>query len=612
MTTLHVQTPTGLKPVKAYMYRSSTSKVGLCCTVNQAKDAAFSAMVAAQGTGWLRFDAFWAGIETAQGVYNWADLDAAINQTVASGMKPLVIIQTTPQWVSGNSEWTMGPVTASARTAYANFCRTLALRYMEKLGAIEIWNEANLAMFWKPTPSVADYIALARPAVAAIRSVLPTVPIISHGIGGAGAAPDIGHVAWLDAFYSQGGHLKTPGTPAAGLLFDGIGLHAYEAETSGIGWGMERVRERMVSYSSPQPIWLTECGAPTAPPGSLADGWTVTEAKQAELVAATLTDFVQRSPQGVCTLYSAKDRNSVSPGSREDVFGLWKSDNTPKAAVAVYATAARKSRLVPLTQAPTIVSPPPLTFDAAFPAAGVMGSYSDPNPNNLVTGGTTVDSTDPALDVWLVTDPVTPSRVVACCDSRNGKTTGNANPRASMTTGEMLPLGEEYWQVFSWRYTGKIASDDWNALWTGGFGPPYNGPSPLSLALQPTATAGKNLLRFSRTFANGGVNWSGVEIPVGPGWVQIIAHFKLADAGWLEMWLNTGPGPNNFVKVVPLQNVDMLAPGSNGPQYSSIGVYGPLPKRILFGVHQIATGPNGKLALTPDDFGPGFNPALLP
>ena len=41
-------------------------------------------------------------------------------------------------------------------------------------------------------------------------------------------------------------------------------------------------------------------------------------------------------------------------------------------------------------------------------------------------------------------------------------------------------------------------------------------------------------------------------------------------------------------------------------------MYGPLPKRILFGCHQITTGPTGKHALTPDDFGAGFNPALLP
>lgn len=611
MTTLKIKTPTGLAPVKAYTYRSSASKVGICCTVAQAGDPAFVAAVAAKGTGWLRFDAFWAYIETSQGSYSWGTLDAAINTTLAAGMKPLIIIQTTPQWVSGSATVTMGPVTAAARTAYAAFCRTVALRYMEKLGGIEIWNEANLEAFWKPTPSVADYIALARPAVAAIRAVLPTVPIISQGIGGAGGAPSIGHAAWLDGFYSQGGHLKTPGTPSAGLLFDGIGVHDYE-DLAGIGWGVGLVKTRMTTYSAPQPVWLTECGAPTAPPGTFGQ-WTVTEARQAEVITATVDDFVARSPQGVCCLYSAKDRNSSSTTDREDRFGIiWRSDGTEKPAAATYAAAARKSRLVPLAQAPTIVSPPPLIFDAAFPTAGVIGSYADPNPNNLVTGGTTVDSTNPALDVWLVTDPVTPSRVVACCDSRNLKTTGNANPRASMTTGEMLPLGEEYWQVFSWRYTGKIASDDWNALWTGGFGPPYNGPSPLSLALQPTATAGKNLLRFSRTAANGGVNWSGVEIPVGPGWVQIIAHFKLADAGWLEMWLNTGPGPNNFVKVVPLQNVDMLAPGSNGPQYSSIGVYGVHPKRILFGVHQIATGPDGKLALTPDDFGPGFNPALLP
>ena len=138
MTTLNIKTSTGLKTAKAYMYRSSTSKVGLCCTVAQAGDPAFVAAVAAKGTGWLRFDAFGAYIEPAAGSYSWGALAAAINTTLAAGMKPLVIIQTTPQWVSGSATVTMGPVTAAARTAYANFCRAVALRYMEKLGAIEI------------------------------------------------------------------------------------------------------------------------------------------------------------------------------------------------------------------------------------------------------------------------------------------------------------------------------------------------------------------------------------------------------------------------------------------------------------------------------------------
>ena len=114
MTTLKIKTSTGLAPVKAYTYRSSASKVGICCTVAQAGDPAFVAAVAAKGTGWLRFDAFWAYIETAAGSYSWGALDAAINTTLAAGMKPLIIIQTTPQWVSGSATVTMGPVTAAA------------------------------------------------------------------------------------------------------------------------------------------------------------------------------------------------------------------------------------------------------------------------------------------------------------------------------------------------------------------------------------------------------------------------------------------------------------------------------------------------------------------
>ena len=258
---------------------------------------------------------------------------------------------------------------------------------------------------------------------------------------------------------------------------------------------------------------------------------------------------------------------------------------------------------------------PPLFFDSNFATNGVRGVYPDPNPNDLVFGGKTVyaEGTAPtAIDIWLTYDPKRPGRVVACCSSHNLKN-NNGYPRASLTTGEVLQKGGEYWTAASWLMTNEISGSDWNALMTAGFGPPYNGPSPTSFADQPNTRVGYNWLRFSRTVANGGINWAGEEVKVGE-WTQVIMHYRLDESpnGWIEMWINTGPGPNDFRKVLPMQYVSVSAPGTTGASYTSIGVYGVEAHKLYVGHHQVGAGPNGKLGLYLEDFGPGFDPALLP
>ena len=262
-----------------------------------------------------------------------------------------------------------------------------------------------------------------------------------------------------------------------------------------------------------------------------------------------------------------------------------------------------------------LIGRPPLFFDSSFTTEGAMGSYADFNPDDLVVGGSEVyaEGTAPSnLDIWLSPDPLSPDRVVCCADARNGKHTGNIYPRAGLTTGLILTTGQEYWQSLSWLSTDKLPNDDWNSIFTAGFGPPWDGPSPTSMAEQPSSTPGKNLLRFSRTPATGGINWPGEEISVNQ-WTHCILHLRLAEApnGWVEMWLNTGPGPNDFRKVLPMQAVSTVAPGSTGGNYSSIGPYGITPHRTYFGHHQIATGPDGYKAFDFDNFGTKFDPRIL-
>lgn len=275
------------------------------------------------GVHGIRTDIFWADIETAQGTYNWSAIDTVVNGCEASGLKVLAVVHTEPQWSSGQSVWTYAPVTAARRTNYAKFCAAAVRRYGKRIAVWEIWNEPNLSMFWKPTPSTSDYLLLLREAVSAMRAVDPSTVIISGGMGGAGAAPDIGHQPWTTAMI-QGG---------ADLICDGIATHHY-SNTPGDMWAVQLVRTALDAVGRDTQIWLTEFGCPTGTPGVDWPGtaFGCTPAVQKQIIEQGVTVWKSLSPKGGAIIfYTYQDLTAAQqPDQREQHFGFKNVDGSPK------------------------------------------------------------------------------------------------------------------------------------------------------------------------------------------------------------------------------------------------------------------------------------------
>jgi hypothetical protein len=79
-------------------------------------------------------------------------------------------------------------------------------------------------------------------------------------------------------------------------------------------------------------IWGTEYGAPTFGAG-------ISEAAQAQLVAAAYREWSKWDWSGPLFWYSARDAGT-DPNDREDHFGLVRRDFSPKAAFAAYRSLA--------------------------------------------------------------------------------------------------------------------------------------------------------------------------------------------------------------------------------------------------------------------------------
>ena len=133
----------------------------------------------------------WHLIEPQQGRADWSRADAAITEMVAVGIRPLVVLAGSPSWANGVASNITGhqfyvPVENDDFNqwldAFANFAHAAALRYGKKVNRWEIWNEPNIAAFWRPQPNPKKYAEVYRRVRAAIIAADPTARIATGGV----------------------------------------------------------------------------------------------------------------------------------------------------------------------------------------------------------------------------------------------------------------------------------------------------------------------------------------------------------------------------------------------------------------------------------------------
>lgn len=103
------------------------------------------------GTGWSQ-------IELAKGEFKWDNLEGALENATSKGMTDILyVLGTTPEWAAQevNPEDYPQPGAASAPANlddWDEWVTAVVTRYGDRINNYQIWNEANLANFYRGTP----------------------------------------------------------------------------------------------------------------------------------------------------------------------------------------------------------------------------------------------------------------------------------------------------------------------------------------------------------------------------------------------------------------------------------------------------------------------------
>ena len=151
--------------------------------------------------GWVKQQIEWKVFEPSPEDYQWSAMQGMIDSANGAGINLLFSVVNAPSWAREPGHAAVGGPPQDPQT-FARFLGALAGQYCGKsLKAIEVWNEQNLHYEWGDKPiNPGEYMALLRPAYAAIKAACPSMQVISGALTPAG---DNGSVAWDDFRYFE-------------------------------------------------------------------------------------------------------------------------------------------------------------------------------------------------------------------------------------------------------------------------------------------------------------------------------------------------------------------------------------------------------------------------
>ncbi len=264
------------------------------------------------GFRWVRMDFAWGAVEREDGKYRFDDYDFLVAEMEKRKIRCLFILDYGHPRITGG----LPPSDSSGRAAYARFAGAAAAHFRGRRVVWEIWNEPNIAQFWRPKPDVKAYIAMAREAIAAIKKGAPDAMVIAP-------ATSTIDFPFLEACL------------AAGLLegLDAVSVHPYrggapetaEAEIR----RLQNLTERYRPAGREIPIVSGEWGYSTA---------GMSPERQAEyIVRQQVMDRALGLPFSIW--YDWKD-DGPDPRENEHRFGTVAQDLSPKPAYEAIRAAA--------------------------------------------------------------------------------------------------------------------------------------------------------------------------------------------------------------------------------------------------------------------------------
>ena len=260
--------------------------------------------IADLGAKWIRLDLAWSRVEQSKGNYDFSRYDPVMDGLSRRGLRAILILD------YGNKVYDVdAPRTREGRAAFAAYASEAVKHYRHRGVIWEVWNEPNLSHFWRGEPSAAEYSALVRVVVPAMRTVSSDEWIIGPG------------ASRFDTRFLEGCFQK-------GVLgdFDAISIHPYRdlKPPEGVDDDWASLRSLVAQYAPAGkkiPLLCSEWGYSTFTRG-------VSEKKQGNFaIRAYLNNLAAGVPLTI--LYSWRDRPDAS-NEKEQHFGIVDSDVRPK------------------------------------------------------------------------------------------------------------------------------------------------------------------------------------------------------------------------------------------------------------------------------------------
>lgn len=288
-------------------------------------DQTFDAMLATNVTS-VRLMIPWAGVEQEQNRFDWSKVDRTMTAAASRHMTVLGVINASPAWaVAPNVPAIRGR--PAYPTQYADFCAKVAARYRGRISAYEVWNEPNGAQFFAPSPDPEGYTELLKAAYPRIKGADPDATVIGGVLGSVidQGSSTVNPVSFVQQMYLDG----------AKDYLDALSFHPYQytlkfSDGASIADSPMNqtiaIRELMIANGdASKKIWATEYGEPLT---------SADEAGQAAFIADLMTKWQEMPYTGPIMIHTTRDRTTGS-SDPEDVFGVYRSDWTPKPAAQV-------------------------------------------------------------------------------------------------------------------------------------------------------------------------------------------------------------------------------------------------------------------------------------
>jgi len=265
------------------------------------------------GVDWVRLDLSWSKVQREPGEFDFSSYDELFARTDASGVKVLGILSYDTPWIHEDPE-NKRQIDPEDFPAWLEFVSAAALRYGDRVGAFEIWNEPNFGRFW--TGKDEDFFDLTKATVELLNRITPDTPVV---VGSIIYNPFLGGPNYLRKFLASG----------AADGSDAISLHPYGVSPISAAQRMFKAREIMADYGFEGELWITEMGFPTGGSYPHAVDEELQGAYAAKTIASSFAAGVDRLIW--YQLYDAYPAGETpSSASSEAYFGVAYPDGTLK------------------------------------------------------------------------------------------------------------------------------------------------------------------------------------------------------------------------------------------------------------------------------------------